>query len=170
MTTLRKTLTVRAPSVPRIFWDLYKKIFVLSFLTFQAYGSAAYAQNDSSQLFETIDINELKILMEAEDYNIKVDGEMIVWKIDGYNSALLFRNNGETLLFYSGFTDAEVSLKKVNDWNRSILFSRSYLDEDGDPILEHTLKLTGGVTQKRILNFVSHSRDLFVSWIQEVIR
>ncbi|WP_024119306.1 YbjN domain-containing protein [Thermus thermophilus] len=51
---------------------------------------------------------------------------------------------------------------------RSKLFSRAYLDEDGDPVLEADLDLEGGVTNGAIRALLENFRDSmreFIGWI-----
>ncbi len=44
--------------------------------------------------------------------------------------------NCKTLQFFFGFTDAkQVSLERINEWNRDKRFARAYRDDEGDPVL-----------------------------------
>jgi hypothetical protein len=60
-------------------------------------------------------------------------------------------------------------LKDVNEWNRTKRYSRSYLDEEGDPFLELDLDLAGGVLKERIVDFLSTCRQSFLIWYDEVL-
>lgn len=42
--------------------------------------------------------------------------------------------------------DAAFPLASINEWNRTKLYGRAYLDGDGDPTLETLVRLHGGVT------------------------
>lgn len=43
----------------------------------------------------------------------------------------------KTLQYYMGFSDAKnVSLDRLNQWNKDKRFARAYLDDEGDPVLE----------------------------------
>ncbi|UKK84685.1 YbjN domain-containing protein [Sphingopyxis sp. BSN-002] len=45
--------------------------------------------------------------------------------------------NCKTLQYYMGFTDAKnVSLERLNEWNKTKRFARAYRDKEGDPVLE----------------------------------
>ncbi|MCS7218328.1 MAG: YbjN domain-containing protein [Thermus sp.] len=62
----------------------------------------------------------------------------------------------------------KLPLERINEWNRRYRFSRSYLDEDGDPVLEADLDLTGGVADAAIRNFLQTfelSLRTFMDWI-----
>ena len=61
---------------------------------------------------------------------------------NGLKFLVLFMNcednrNCKTLQYYMGFSDAkDVSLDRLNQWNRTKRFARAYRDEEGDPVLE----------------------------------
>jgi hypothetical protein len=60
------------------------------------------------------------------------------------------------------------SLERINAWNREKRFSRAYLLDDGDPVLESNLSLTGGVTLEAVvffLKFFEENLSEFVTWI-----
>jgi hypothetical protein len=60
------------------------------------------------------------------------------------------------------------SLERINAWNREKRFSRAYLLDDGDPVLESNLSLTGGVTLEAVvffLKFFEENLSQFVTWI-----
>lgn len=48
-------------------------------------------------------------------------------------------------------------------------YSSSYIDKDGDPVLELDLNLEGGVTEKRIVDFLLTSRVSYLAWRKEVL-
>lgn len=48
----------------------------------------------------------------------------------------------KTLQYYMGFSDAkDVSLDKLNRWNKDKRFARAYKDDEGDPVLEMDVDL-----------------------------
>lgn len=61
---------------------------------------------------------------------------------NGLKFLVLFMNcddhkNCKTLQYYMGFNDAkDVSLDKLNKWNKEKRFARAYKDDEGDPVLE----------------------------------
>ena len=93
----------------------------------------------------------------------------IVWTIDGLKTTVIRSSTGTRLMFRAAFGDGNATMKKVNDWNKKMQFSRSYLDDDGDPVLELDLDLDGGVTKKRIIDFFKTCRTSYLRWIREVI-
>ncbi|MFW8566909.1 YbjN domain-containing protein [Orrella sp. 11846] len=78
-------------------------------------------------------------------------------------------NRGSSLQFYAGFTMDKVSSRKLNEWNANRRYSRTYTDDDGDPVIELDLDLEGGVSQARILDFLKTAQISFGYWRQEVV-
>ncbi|OHD09060.1 YbjN domain-containing protein [Sphingopyxis sp. RIFCSPHIGHO2_12_FULL_65_19] len=65
----------------------------------------------------------------------------------GLKFLVLFMNCDEgqkckTLQYYMGFSDAkDVSLERLNQWNKDKRFARAYKDDAGDPVLEMDVDL-----------------------------
>lgn len=65
----------------------------------------------------------------------------------GLKFLVLFMNCDEgqkckTLQYYMGFSDAkDVSLERLNQWNKDKRFARAYKDDEGDPVLEMDVDL-----------------------------
>jgi hypothetical protein len=69
---------------------------------------------------------------------------------------------------FSGFS--KVELKHVNQWNKRYRFSKAYLDDEGDPLLEADLDLSG-VTRETVIKFVQNFDDqsnLFFSYLRMI--
>ena len=66
------------------------------------------------------------------------------------------------LIQLRAFWDESAPLTLLNEHNRGTLLGRAYLDKDGDPTLEWTSRLEGGVT-------IDHLRSEVV-WFQKAIR
>lgn len=66
----------------------------------------------------------------------------------------LFPQESSAQLF-AGFSSRQsMSPVIINEWNRTKRFSRSYIDREGDPILESDIDLEGGVTEKAIVTWI----------------
>ncbi len=130
---------------------------------------ASAAPINREQVFDRISITELKRLMQEEGYAVE-DGkeDYVVWKIDGYKSEVWLSRDPWALQFHTGF-GSETALERVNEWNRSKRFSRSYLTAEKHPHLELDQDLTGGVTRQRIVDFLRTCRISFVNWLDEVV-
>lgn len=118
----------------------------------------------------TTTADQLVAFMKAEGYTVEVDADGdLSWKLDGFKSVLFVAKDNASLLFYAAFSDGNGTLEKVNNWNKTRKYSRSYIDNDGDPCLELDLDLVGGVTPDRIKDYLRTCRDSFSAWRTEVI-
>lgn len=75
----------------------------------------------------------------------------------GLKFLVLFMNcdegkNCKTLQYYMGFSDAkDVSLDRLNKWNKEKRFARAYKDDEGDPVLEMDVDLDfGGIPRENV--------------------
>ena len=154
-------------------------IVVSSLLT----GLPAWAQAQSSspaavspakadeRVVLKLSTEELKALMSDEGYAVTIDGDGdLIWKIDGYRALMVFGKDHESIQFRAAFGDGNATLRKVNDWNKRVKYSRSYLDNEDNPVLELDLDLAGGVTRARILDFLHTCRISFSAWQSDVVR
>lgn len=87
----------------------------------------------------------------------------IVSSIDGIRFTIYFHDCRQTcgsLQFISGYETAphqRVSLRSMNDWNRTQRFSRTYLDRYGDPIIEMDVNLgADGVGRSNFNELLTH--------------
>lgn len=133
--------------------------------------SLLYAEQLMANVYGRTTISELEKLMKMKEYDVTVDEEGdIEWNISEYKAWIVVYDGGKSLLFHTGFVDTETTLRHVNDWNRENRFSRSYISDDGDPILELDLDLDGGVTLERIYRFLERCRSQFVQWENDAVR
>jgi hypothetical protein len=102
-------------------------------------------------------------------YSVDPDGDL-VWMIEGYKNLLTISKDKKSIQFSAAFSDGNATLKKVNEWNKTRKYSKTYLDDDGDPVLELDLDLEGGVTTERIVDFLKTCRLSFTAWMKEVIQ
>ncbi len=83
------------------------------------------------------DVNNFKEL-EDGTYSFEISGLKVV----------IF-NKGDTMQLYAGF-EGEVTLSRINEWNKTKRFTRAYVSSKGGACLEDDLELTGGVTEKNV--------------------
>lgn len=109
-------------------------------------------------------------LMKEEGYatTIDKDGDL-VWKIDGVTTLLLLDPKAKAISFRVSYKNERTTLKMVNDWNRTTRFSQSYLDDEGDPVLQSDLQFEGGITRERVLDYLRLCRRLLEVWTKEVL-
>ncbi|AFV77230.1 hypothetical protein Theos_2239 (plasmid) [Thermus oshimai JL-2] len=121
--------------------------------------------------------DELDALLRSVPYRyerVEKGGQVaFLVRLSGLKSLLLPMNCEEkgctSLMLTASFGMKEKpSLERINAWNRERRFSRAYLDEEGDPVLEADLDLEGGVADRAILAFIDLFEEnlrAFASWI-----
>lgn len=125
----------------------------------------------TAEVFETITGAQLLALMRGEGYAVELDEDGdIVWKIEGVRVFVLVAQDKTSLQFRAAFRDSNADLDKVNEWNKTKRYSRTYLDDEGDPILVLDFDLAGGVTTARLLDFIKTCHVSLPKWVQEVVR
>lgn len=82
------------------------------------------------------------------------DGTTFTTRMEGYKVAFFVLTDGESVQAYFGRSGTNARLANINDWNKGKRYSRAYLDDDGDPVLELDLDLAGGVTTDRVRDFI----------------
>jgi hypothetical protein len=122
-------------------------------------------------VISTLAPNELRDVMKAEGYEASLDKDgNVMWKVEGFKAHIFVSDDGQSIQFHSSFRDGTATLKKVNEWNRTRRYSRTYLDDDGDPHLELDLDMEGGVTLDRLIDFLKTCRVSFDAWCKEVVK
>ena len=120
-------------------------------------GALALAWIISAHAQTLTGANTGEILNAARDYGsatlaAQSNGDpQITGKIDGITYQIYFRNctdnkKCEDLTFYLGFLDLKPTLQLINDWNMNKRFSRAYLDQDQDAVVEMDLDMVKGVS------------------------
>ncbi len=123
------------------------------------------------QVIHKLTAPQLQKLMAALGHETVVRSpELLIWKIHTVKVALVVRDNGQGLQFFAYYKGGGVSLEQINQWNRTRRFSRSFLDEKGNPCLKLDLDLRGGVTRKQLERFIKTCRTSFLVWAREVIK
>lgn len=139
-------------------------------LLFGAAGAGAQGAGDPAEVVEEITGDRLAEVMRAEGYAVEVDEDGdVVWKLEGFRTLLLISEDKTAVQFHIAFSDGNATLKKVNDWNKTKRFSRTYLDDEGDPHLELDLDMAGGVTVARVKDFLRTCKTSFDTWHDEVV-
>ncbi len=125
----------------------------------------------TAQLYKKIERRDLLKILSSEGYTAtEAESERnVIWTLNGYKTLLLIAENMESIQFYVAFSDSKATLNRVNTWNKEKKYSRSYLDNDGDPVLELDLDLAGGVTRERIVDFLLTCRVSLSAWKPAVV-
>jgi hypothetical protein len=121
-------------------------------------------------IIKSATVDDVYRLMQSEGYSVEMKDKSIIWRIDGFRTLMLISDSGSYVQFHSSFSDGNATLKKVNDWNRTKIFSHSYMDDEGDPHLELELDLEGGVTRARFIDYLLTCKVSFSAWLDKVVR
>lgn len=125
---------------------LYEKSQVISSLTREQIREVLQTNGFGSELIEGKD-NILRIIISG------MRGSLIIGQA--------------SLQFYAAASKVgseDQMLRAVNLWNLEKRFSRSYVDRDGDPVLELDLDLHGGVTYERVEDFLTTVTKSLLAW------
>lgn len=96
----------------------------------------------------------VETLLDELELNYKPHGKNgYLVRLEGTKMLVLIESGGGIML-YCGFEGVKVDTKKINDWNKKHRFSRAYLDDTGDPVLESDLDFDGGVTLESLKLFI----------------
>jgi hypothetical protein len=122
--------------------------------TILALGAAALftAAPARAELVNAANPETIKAVVESQGWPATIvanegDDPYIESNRNGLKFLVLFMNCEEgqrckTLQYYMGFSDAkDVTLERLNQWNKEKRFARAYRDEAGDPVLEMDVDL-----------------------------
>ena len=99
---------------------------------------------------------------------------LIRGRIDGVGYAIFFNDctnnrNCDTLGFYAGWTDTNVTEAHVAEWNRTKRFSRAYIDDEGDPVIEFDVNLKSGVSRRNFDDTLDWWKTVMLDFRDQVI-
>lgn len=97
------------------------------------------------------------------------DGDLIVTMQGMRVLVLVGSAKGQMMQFRFAIAGSDANMRKINDWNRTKQYSRAYLDDDGDPVLESEQDLTGGVTLDRLRDFIKTYNTSLSVFLKEVV-
>ena len=116
----------------------------------QKYSEEKVVKHASSRLIEG--------LLEALDLTYdEINDGAYSFKMNGYKVILV--NKGEDIQIFAIFSGKKITLTRINEWNKTKRFSRAYLDDDGDAVLDADLDFEGGVTGETLLRFLKIFSD-----------
>lgn len=123
-----------------------------------------------AETFKKITTDQLERLMKAEGYSTKRDKDGdIVWTSEGMRWAVMVSPKGTSITARFTVTD-KTTIERINEWNRTKSFSKSFLDKDGDPSLELDVELNGGIERERLQDFFRTAVASRSLWIKEVFK
>lgn len=111
---------------------------------------------------------EIFTILKEEGYSPSlVKPSVVAMKIEGMKTAIIVADDNESIQSYTGFKSKNATLHEVNEWNKKKRFSRAYLDNDGDLIIELDLDLSGGISKERIIDFVRTVRTSVPAFVKQ---
>jgi hypothetical protein len=118
--------------------------------------AAAAPSLEAQKSYTRITRDEMMSLVRDEGFgSVETrDDKTFTTKMEGYKVAFFILSDGESVQAYFGRTGTGARLAGINEWNKTKRYSRAYLDDDGDPVLELDLDLAGGVTAERIKDYI----------------
>jgi hypothetical protein len=145
-----------------------------SVISVNATEETVYKKVDCDTLYTIIINAGYKVHLNSSQNNRTVpcsEGDEIFVGLKDDVAVLKLVHNNTTIGFYTFLKiESQNILNIVNDWNRNNYYSRSYVDQGGDPTLELELDLTGGVTEARIIDFFKTCENHFSRWRKEISR
>lgn len=134
-------------------------------------ATTGFAQDDD-QIYKTLSKSQLLSIMQEEGYSATDDDEQrILWTIEGNPAFFIFYDDIDDMaLFWAGVESEDTTLHHVNEWNKNNRYIRTYIDDEGDPIMEMDLDVEGGVTREWITSFLRTCRQSYVSWYDDCVK
>lgn len=123
--------------------------------------------------FSSISVTQLLDIMrrtglEAESA-LRDDVQGILWRFGGLKAFFFIGDEGENLMFLFDGPKKFVSGDEYSRWNGAYRCSRSFPDDNGDPVLVMDLNLVGGVCEARIIDFIYSCHTIVAQWFGEVL-
>lgn len=155
----------------RAWWRASAAIVALA-IGVTVHAAETSAKDLEADVIESVTPELLLEILRQEGYAATTDSDgNVVWRLDGYRTLLLAGGGSSSIIrFFSAFNSDDTTLEHVNEWNKTKFFSSSYLSDDGKPVLELHLDLDGGVTIRRIVDFLGTCHRSFSRWVSEVVQ
>ena len=124
---------------------------------------------DDPKILNSITRDELFDVLAREGYVPEKRKERsISTKMNQINVLFIVSESQKSILACAGFKSDDTSFAKVNQWNADKGFSRAYLDDDDDPVIELDLDLDGGITEDRLIDFITTVRILVTKFREHI--
>ena len=130
---------------------------LLVLIGFASFSTAAEAPNPDQRVVTTMTAKQLKTVLGEQGYlGVKIsDKGHVEFHVEGVPVTLFIAKDHTSIMTYAGWTGTNADLNKVNEWNKNNNYSRAYIDDEGDPIIELDLVFKGGVTIAHVKDFLS---------------
>jgi hypothetical protein len=134
--------------------------------------TALYPASDRS--YSAITVAQLNSIMKSMDLCPRINqnpkSREIYCDIGDFCPMLAITMHNKLIVFRCCTEDHTASLEDINKWHMGYRYSRSYLDDEGDPNLELELDLDGGVCEERIRDFLDTCMKSIELWNSQVLK
>ena len=113
-------------------------------------GQARAVSGSPGAVITTMTMDDLDGVLRRMGYSFeRVEGKdrQRRFRLEGRPVTVTLSERGNNVMLWSYVVGGgNVTVQKVNEWNKTKRFSRAYLDSDGDPNVEWDVDLDGGST------------------------
>ncbi|MGC2855400.1 YbjN domain-containing protein [Novispirillum sp. DQ9] len=134
-------------------------------------AGAGAARAETATVLTTLTAKKAEAMFRDLGYtSIEVDKDNdLVVTIQGMKVLVLVGSTGgSSMQMRFAVADTKATMARVNTWNKTKMYSRAYLDDDGDPVLEAEQDLVGGVTEERLKDFIKTFGVSLSAFLNEV--
>lgn len=138
---------------------VFKSLLAVSALSLIMTSGCTVAGDSDAGIIKTLSADQLMEVLSKEGLVPEKTKETVIRvKMDQVGVLFFVSDSKENIQAYAGFESDNTTCAKVNQWNADKRFSRAYLDDDDDPVIELDLDLEGGITQERLIDFITTVR------------
>lgn len=128
--------------------------------------SSAISAGNPEQIATTLGAAGYQVVLDkdgAGDPRLKVTRDAVRFVVNFYGCT--DHADCTSIMFYFGrATHGEISVGRVNGWNKGQRWARGYIDNDADPCLEMDVEMTGGVPAAQFTKLLGHWWDALTSF------
>ncbi|MEM9705481.1 MAG: YbjN domain-containing protein [Pseudomonadota bacterium] len=130
-------------------------------------NAPAFAQNEAGMT-----LSELQSIVSSSGLSFSTDAEnktLIIQGPDGPFVATLSICNGarcEVMDLFTYVSAENISIQRINSWNLTRTFAKSYIDNDNDAVLEMYISLEGGLTAAAVAENLAIWRAAMRDWLE----
>lgn len=133
--------------------------------------SASIVNADENTVIHTLTSAQMKSFLQDEGFpNIEIDSDDdLLVRMQGYRIIIFVReNNYRNIKYRFALGNTSATLRDVNEWNLNKSYTKAYLDNDGDPVLEMDVDLEGGITITRAKDSIRTFNESMTLFLREV--
>jgi len=124
---------------------------------------------DDPKILNSITRDELFDVLAREGYVPEKRKERsISTKMNTTRVLFIVSESQKNIQAYCYFRTDGTSLETVNEFNKNMRFAKAYLDDDKDPAVELDLDLDGGITEDRLIDFITTVRILVTKFREHI--